>query len=196
MGLALPFSIFEFLPADSLQLWRVAHRVWAKIRSIVKVHWEQIFPVVDLTTHWRSPWYPKIACYTPFKKIKNTVLKIVLWFCKIRGLYLINGIIRTKVLDRFANTIVNQNSFQLSGEFLDQRQNLILLNRGNHLDKKRNWITFAQWRSKKSKRPFDYLHISKDVSDSISSGANHWIHGSGLWDKSTKNSKNIYRRAC
>ena len=72
-------------------------------------------------------------------------------FAKLEGLYLINGIIRTKVLDRFANTIVNQNSFQVSGEFLDQRQNLILLNRGNHLDRKRNWITFAQRTAQKSK---------------------------------------------
>ena len=61
-----------------------------------------------------------------------TALKIVCGFAKLE-VYLINGIIRTKVLDRLANTIVNQNSFQVSGEFLDQRQNLILLNRGNHL---------------------------------------------------------------
>ena len=47
--------------------------------------------------------------------------------------YLINRIIRTEVLNGFANTIVNQNGFQVRGELSDQHQNLVLFYRSNHL---------------------------------------------------------------
>ena len=47
--------------------------------------------------------------------------------------YLINRIIRTEVLNGFANTIVNQNGFQVRCELSDQHQNLVLFYRSNHL---------------------------------------------------------------
>ena len=53
-----------------------------------------------------------------------------------RQTYLINSIIRTEVLNSFANTIVNQNGFQVGCKLSDQNQNLILFYRSNHLREK------------------------------------------------------------
>ena len=100
--------------------------------------------------------------------------------------YLINRIIRTEVLNGFANTIVNQNGFQVRGELSDQHQNLVLFYRSNHLKEVGQKIGLLLHNGL-----FHYLHISKDSSYSITSGTNHWIHSSGFWCQSRRFFRNI-----
>ena len=119
-------------------------------------------------------------------KINQTVMTIRCGFLP----YLINRIIRTEVLNGFANTIVNQNGFQVRGELSDQHQNLVLFYRSNHLKEVGQKIGLL-WHNGVQKTVFHYLHISKDISYSITSGTNHWIHSSGFWCQSRRFFRNI-----
>ena len=107
--------------------------------------------------------------------------------------YLINRIIRTEVLNGFANTIVNQNGFQVRCELSDQHQNLVLFYRSNHLKEvgQKIGLLLHNGVQKTEESVFFttktyYLHISKDISYAITSGTNHWIHSSGFWCQSKR----------